>query len=149
MSNLVYFWLGLGLALIALETLVPGVFMLWFGLAALVMGGLVWLLPGMHGLLQAACFSLLAVLMVQGYRIYFRKREPSSAQPLLNRRAEQYVGRVFFLATPIENGFGTVKIGDALWTVAAAQALPAGARVEVVASDGLTLNVRPAPPQAE
>jgi hypothetical protein len=141
--NAIYFWLGLGLLLMGLETVVPGAFMLWFGFAALAMGGIVWLLPELHGVAQAFLFGGLALVSVQIYRAYFRAREPISDQPLLNRRAQQHVGRVFVLTTPIENGFGKVKIGDALWTVAG-DAMPEGARVEVVDVDGLTLRVKPA-----
>ena len=38
--NLIYFWLGLALLLIAAETFVPGAFLLWFGIAAAVMDAL-------------------------------------------------------------------------------------------------------------
>lgn len=144
MSNSFYLWLGLGLALMAAETIVPGAFLLWFGFAALFMGALVWLFPDMHGLLQVATFSALAIVAVLIYRKWFRGREPVSEQPLLNRRSEQYVGRVFVLDTPISNGFGKVRVGDSVWTVSG-DPLPAGARVTVVAVDGMTLKVEPAP----
>jgi membrane protein implicated in regulation of membrane protease activity len=139
--NNVYFWLGLGFALMALETVVPGAFILWFGLAGLVMGGLVWLLPNLSLLIQAIIFGVLSLLMVQVYRIYFKRHEPQSQQPLLNQRAEQYVGRTFVLATAIENGFGSIRIGDAIWAVAGPE-LPAGAKIEIYATDGTTLRVR-------
>jgi membrane protein implicated in regulation of membrane protease activity len=143
MSNTVIFWLGLGLVLMAAETIVPGAFLLWLGLAGLVMGGIVWLYPGMHGLLQAIVFGVLAVGAVLIYRSYFRQHEPASTQPLLNRRSEQYVGRVFVLDSAIENGFGIILIGDSRWTVAGT-AMPAGARVLVTAVEGMTLQVRAA-----
>lgn len=142
MTTAVYFWLGLGLLLMALETLVPGAFLLWFGLAALVMGAVVFTVPELHGVLQALLFGGLALGSVQIYRTWFRGKEPESDQPLLNRRAQQYVDRVFVLEQPIENGYGKVKIGDALWTVAGAP-LPAGAKVRVVGIDGITLKVEP------
>ncbi len=143
MSNNVIFWLALGLVLMAAETIVPGAFLLWFGIAALVMGAIVWLLPDLHGLAQALLFGGLAIAAVQVYRAYFRQREPAGDQPLLNRRGEQLVGRVFVLETAIENGYGKIKVGDALWTVRG-DALPAGARVQVLALDGMDLKVRAA-----
>jgi membrane protein implicated in regulation of membrane protease activity len=143
MSNNVIFWLSLGLVLMAAETIVPGAFLLWFGVAGLVMAALVWLLPDLHGLAQAVLFGGLAVAAVQVYRFYFRRHEPTSEQPLLNRRSEQYVGRVFVLDGAIENGFGKIRIGDSIWTVAG-DPLPAGARVVVTAVDGMTLKVRAA-----
>ncbi|MFO0040341.1 MAG: NfeD family protein [Pseudomonadota bacterium] len=144
MPHNVIFWLALGLVLMAAETLVPGAFLIWFGVAALVMGAVVWLLPDLHGLGQALLFGGLALGAVQIYRAYFRQREPAGDQPLLNKRSEQYVGRVFVLDAPIENGFGRIKIGDSLWTVRG-EPLPVGTRVEVVAVDGMDLRVRAAP----
>lgn len=143
MSNNVIFWLGLGLILMAAETIVPGAFLLWFGLAALLMGAIAWLLPDLHGVVQAVMFGVFAIAAVQVYRTWFRPREPAGDQPLLNRRSEQYVGRVFVLESAIENGFGRIRVGDAMWTVSG-DPLPAGARVTVTGVDGMTLKVRAA-----
>jgi membrane protein implicated in regulation of membrane protease activity len=143
MSNNVIFWLGLGLILMAAETIVPGAFLLWFGLAALLMGAIVWVLPDLHGVVQAVLFGGFALVAVQVYRTWFRSREPVGDQPLLNRRSEQYVGRVFVLESAIENGFGRIRVGDAMWTVSG-DPLPVGARVTVTAVDGMTLKVRAA-----
>jgi hypothetical protein len=143
MSNNVIFWLGLGLILMAAETIAPGAFLLWFGLAALVMVGVVWVFPALGPLPQAVLFAVLALVAVQVYRKWFRAREPVGDQPLLNRRSEQYVGRVFVLDSAIENGFGRIRIGDSMWTVSG-DPLPAGARVAVTAVDGMTLKVRAA-----
>ena len=74
------------------------------------------------------------------YWKWFRTHEAPSDQPLLNRRADQLVGREFVLDAPIELGRGKLKIGDALWTVEGPD-LPAGARVRVCKTDGLNLRV--------
>lgn len=139
MAN-VYFWLGLGLMLMALETLVPGVFLIWFGIAALVMGALVWIAPEMHLLFQVALFGGLAVGAIFIYRGWFKSREPAPDQPLLNQRAAQLVGRVVVLDAAIENGYGKVRIGDALWTVVGAD-LPVGTRVVITGVQGMELTV--------
>lgn len=140
MAN-VYFWLGLGLMLMALETLVPGVFLIWFGIAALLMGAIVWFAPEMHLLFQAALFGGLAVAAVFVYKGWFKSREPAPDQPLLNQRAAQLVGRVVVLESAIENGYGKVRIGDALWTVIGVD-LPVGTRVVITGVQGMELAVR-------
>nr|MBP8081027.1 NfeD family protein [Arenimonas sp.] len=66
-----------------------------------------------------------------------------SDQPLLNRRAEQFVGKVYVLESSISNGTGQIKMGDALWTVTGPD-LPAGARVLVTAAQSMVLTVVPA-----
>jgi membrane protein implicated in regulation of membrane protease activity len=136
-------WWALGVALIALETLLPGAFLLWFGVAALVMGALVWLMPDLPVLAQAVVFAALSFAAVHVYRTYFTRNERESDQPLLNRRGEQLVGRVFPLDQPIIDGYGKIRVGDALWTVTG-PALVAGARVRIVSVDGMDLRVEPA-----
>jgi membrane protein implicated in regulation of membrane protease activity len=140
MTN-VYFWLGLGLMLMALETFVPGVFLIWFGIAALAMAALVWIAPELHVLFQTALFGGLAIAAILVYRGWFQSREPAPDQPLLNQRAAQLIGRVVVLESAIENGYGKVRIGDALWTVTGAD-LPVGTRVVITGVNGMELSVR-------
>ncbi len=136
-------WWALGVALVVLETVLPGAFLLWFGVAALVMGALVWLLPDLPLLVQVVLFAALSFASVHVYRTYVMRREPPSDQPLLNRRGEQLVGRVFRLDQPIVDGYGKIRVGDALWTVTGPP-LAAGARVRIVAVEGMDLRVEPA-----
>lgn len=140
MSNNVYFWWGLGLLLMALETFVPGAFLLWFGFAAAAMGFVVLVLP-IGPIWQAVLFSVLSLISVGVYWKWIRGRGVESDQPLLNRRAAQLVGRTFHLETPLVDGFGKIRINDALWTVSG-EAQAAGGRVRVVdVVDGTTLRV--------
>jgi membrane protein implicated in regulation of membrane protease activity len=141
--KIVYFWFGLSLALMAAETIVPGAFLLWFGLAAGVMGVLVWFLPAMPWMAQVITFGVLSIIAVFVYRKWFRKIEEPSDQPLLNRRVDQMIGRTFELVEPIHNGYGKIRHNDALWTVAGTE-LPVGVKVVVTGATGMTLAVRPA-----
>ena len=63
-----------------------------------------------------------------------------SDQPHLNKRGDQYIGKVFNLVDGIENGRGRIKIGDGTWIVAG-QDLPAGTKVRVDGVDGAVLTV--------
>ncbi len=144
MPKIVYFWWAVALLLIVGEILAPGVFMLWLGIAAAVMGTLLLLTgAGMSYLWQAVVFGVLAFISVGVYWKFLRGNERVSDQPLLNQKAAQLVGRVVPLLEPIVNGRGRVQIGDALWTVHGSDA-PAGTRVLIHAIDGMNLEVRPA-----
>jgi hypothetical protein len=136
-------WACLSLLLIAAEVMAPGVFMLWLGMAAGVVFAVVLLVPGIPRPLQALGFIVLSFVFIAVYRRYFRKADQQSDQPLLNRRAEQFVGKVYLLESAISNGTGRIKTGDALWTVTGPE-LPAGARVRVTAADSMNLTVVPA-----
>ncbi len=135
-------WACLALALIAAEVVAPGVFMLWLGIAAAVVFAVVLLVPGIPVHWQAIGFVALSFVSIAVYRRYFQAGERASDQPLLNRRAEQFVGKVFVLESAISNGSGYIKVGDALWTVVGPP-LPAGTRVRVASADSMTLTVVP------
>ena len=135
-------WAALAVVLFAAEALVPGAFMLWMGVAAAVVFLTVWAIGDVPVLVQVVLFVVLSFVSIQIYRTWFRKRARPSDQPLLNRRAEQLVGRVVLLDQAIVNGNGRAKVDDAFWAVTGVDS-PAGSSVRVVAVDGMTLKVQP------
>jgi membrane protein implicated in regulation of membrane protease activity len=139
----VVIWAALAVTLFAAEALAPGAFMLWMGIAAAAVFLTVWAFEGMTVLAQIILFVVLSFVSIQVYRTWFRKRGRQSDQPMLNRRAEQLVGRVVELEQAIVDGHGRAKVGDALWIVAGPD-LPAGSRVRIIAVDGMTLKVQQA-----
>jgi membrane protein implicated in regulation of membrane protease activity len=139
-----YGWWLLALVLIGAEILMPGFFMLWIGIAAAAMGVVVLLLPDLSFPWQAVLFVVFSLASCYLYWKFVRHaRDAASDQPLLNRRAEQYVGRRFFLDSAIVNGQGKARVGDSVWVVEGPE-LPAGSPIEVVAVDGSTLKVQAA-----
>ena len=136
-------WFILGALLLGLEALLPGTFMLWFGLSALAVG-LISLVVVWSWQAQLVAFSVLSIGAIVAWR-RFSPKAPDAAPPVpfLNRRADGFVGRVFTLEKPIVDGAGSVKIGDTIWMVRGPDT-PAGARVKVTAADGGTLVVAPA-----
>ncbi|KFB09129.1 NfeD family protein [Nitratireductor basaltis] len=127
-------WMVLGFVLLAAEIVVPGVFLLWIGIAALLTGALslqLWSVEIWSWQLQVLVFLLLSLAAVLiGKRLMDRTADEETDQPLLNRRAEQLVGRTAILEEPIANGFGRVRLGDTTWRVEGPD-LPAGSRVRV------------------
>ena len=134
-------WGGLALVLIAAETLAPGIFLLWLGLAAAVVFVLLMVFPELPLIGQAIAFVLLGFAAIVVYVRFFRDKEAPSDQPLLNRRGEQLVGQVYVLDQAIVDGRGRLKIGDAFWT-AEGEDLPQGTRVRVVSANNMSLQVR-------
>ena len=134
-------WAAVALLLFAAETMAPGAFMLWMGFAAALVFLGVLLVDGIPLLAQVAAFVVLSFISIQIYRTWFRGKARESDKPLLNRRAEQLVGKVATLDQAIVGGRGRVKIDDAFWVVDGPD-LPVGTRVRVVAVDGMTLKVQ-------
>ena len=133
-------WWILAAVLIILEVFAPGAFFLWLGLAAVAVGGVVYLSPGMSWEYQLLLFSVLSVISIVIWRKYFRITPTDTDQPHLNRRGEQYVGRVFTLEEPIVDGVGKIRVDDSTWKVHG-EDCPAGTRIEVTGVDGTILKV--------
>jgi membrane protein implicated in regulation of membrane protease activity len=135
-------WMILAAILFVAELLAPGIFFMWFGVAAAATGllafrydiGWQWQLIWFCGL------SLATVLLANKY---LRKHPLESERPFLNERALQHIGQTFALVDPIHNGRGSVHIGDTIWRVEGPD-LPKGARVKVLGANGTVLKVAPA-----
>jgi inner membrane protein len=136
-----HWWIAAAV-LAAAETFLPGAVAIWFAASAVVVGMLVLVLP-LPWQLQLLLFGVLGLVAVYVWRRYDRGRTDVSDQPLLNQRAQQYVGRESHLSAAIVDGRGKVHIGDGAWTVRGPD-LPAGARVRVIAAEGTILVVEAA-----
>lgn len=136
-------WMVLGFALLALEIVVPGFFLLWIGLAALATGALSLLLwNAVFWGWQAQVLAFLAMSLLAAYagKKIMAARGDKTDQPLLNRRGDQLIGRTATLTEPIVNGRGRVKIGDTMWRVSGPD-LPVGTTVRVAAATDLDLEL--------
>lgn len=125
-----------------LELMAPGIFFIWLAAAAAVVGALL-IVVDVPLTVQVALFAVLSVAAVWASRRYLSRHEIQSDHPLLNQRAQSYVGRTFTLDQPIHNGRGKIRIGDTLWLVQGPE-LPAGASVLVTGADGGILTVEAA-----
>jgi inner membrane protein len=131
-------WMVLGLALLALEIVVPGVYLLWIGIAAILTGALslqLWGWGFWTWQVQVLVFLLLSLVSAFAGRRIMGGSEAESDEPLLNRRGEQMIGRTATLVEPIANGVGRVRVGDTIWRVSGPD-LPSGTRVRIVAARG-------------
>jgi inner membrane protein len=136
-------WMVLGCILMALEIMLPGFFLLWIGIAALITGAIslvVWGNPWWPWEVQVLVFAVLAVNAAYTGNKMMRERRNESDQPLLNQRSEQMIGKLATLTEPIKDGHGRVRIGDTLWRVSGPD-LPAGTRVRVKAATAAELEL--------
>ncbi|ANG91827.1 NfeD family protein [Enterobacteriaceae bacterium 155047] len=137
------FWLSLGGLLLAAEMLGGNGYLLWSGVAAVVTGLLVWLLPfgwEWQGVLFAALTLIAAWLWWRWLSRQVRAQKPVDAA--LNQRGVQLIGKRFILDTTLVNGRGHVQVGDSSWPVVSEDDLIAGTRIEVIAVEGITLRVK-------
>ncbi|TDR93965.1 NfeD family protein [Enterovirga rhinocerotis] len=136
-------WLVIGMVLIALEAMLPGIFFIWLGIAALLTGVIDWAF-GWSWQVNLVVFAMLALLAcLTGWLITRRKDEDYANGATLNRRSVALVGREFLLDRAIISGQGRIRVGDSVWGVTGPE-LPAGAKVRVTQADGARLTVEPA-----
>lgn len=133
-------WLSLGFVMLLLEVMTGGGLLLWLGIAALVTGAIVVVFSSLSMPLQLILFSLAAIAASVLWWFFWHKKPMTSDQPTLNRRSEQYIGRIFTLETDIVNGRGKVKVGDTLWRVLGDD-MAVGTKVKVTSVDGVLLHV--------
>jgi len=131
-------WGAVGVALMALELVVPGVFLVWFGGAALGTALVGWLSGGWPLVNELALFTLLSAVAIGAAIAYARWKPPAQEPNDVNDRAGQLVGRAVMLSEPIVNGRGRLFIGDTLWQVEGPDR-PAGSSMSVVGHRGMCL----------
>lgn len=122
-----------------IEAVAPGFFFLWMGIAALLVGLVLILLPELTWNYQLLLFALLSVGSIVVWQLRLRRHPTRSEDPLLNRRGHQYIGRVFTLDAPAVNGYGKIRVDDSTWRVLVEQDCPAGTRLRIVGVDGVLL----------
>ena len=138
-----HWWIA-GVLLAIIEVFAPGAILIWMGVAAGLVGAMVLAVPDLAWQVQFLIFGVLSVSSIVAWR-YYQKRNPTETdQPKLNRRGEQYVGRVFTLKEAIVNGTGVVWVDDSRWKVEGSD-LPAGAKVRVTGVEGTVLQVEEEP----
>ncbi len=142
-------WFIAGALLMALETIIPGVHFLWFGLSAMIVGLIVtaFATMGAGDVLtlpwQLVLFAGLSVIAVFGVRRFADAQDVESAEKDLNDRSAQYLGRVVVVEDAISGGRGRVRVGDTLWMASGADA-PKGAHVRITGAKGSVFVVEPA-----
>jgi membrane protein implicated in regulation of membrane protease activity len=131
-------WLVLGVALAIVEVFAPGVFFLWLGISAGIVGVVLWLVPGLDWEYQLLSFAILSVASVVIVRRYLTTHPLESDEPNLNLRGHQYVGRTFTLGEPVVNGQGKIQVDDSTWKISCDDC-DAGTKVTIDGVDGVVL----------
>ncbi len=134
-------WLILAIVLFVLETVLPGVHFLWFGLAA-ALTAIVAFATDLSWQWEVLVFGVLALIAVFGVRQFADPYAQDTDEPSLNVRGDQYIGREVSVENSISGGRGRVRVGDTIWAAEGPDA-PAGARVKITAVDGTVFKVEP------
>jgi membrane protein implicated in regulation of membrane protease activity len=140
-ANVPWSWILGGLVLLGLELVVPGGYLLWMGIAA-VLTGIITLVQPLAWPLQWLIFGALSLVAILAWTGLARHRREVSTEPELNQRTHHFIGHEAVLDQPIVDGFGRLRLGDTIWRVAGPD-LPTGQRVRIIGAEGPLLRVEP------
>lgn len=135
-------WLLFGFALLILELFVPGVFVMWWGLAALCVAGIMTIYADLPFGWQATLFACLAsVFSLLWWRYQHNKDWRDDRHTELNARDHHLIGKTGIIEEIVEQHIIRAKFGDTTWKVKG-NGLAVGDSVEVLGTQGITLLVR-------
>jgi len=134
-----WLWMIAGALLAIAEMLVPGVFLIWIGAAALLTGVLALLLP-IGEIAQFLIFAGASIAAIYAGRTYLSRNPIVSADPLLNDKSARLIGSIVTAVEPVDALQGRVKVGDGVWSARGADAA-IGDRLRVIGADGAVLVV--------
>ena len=90
----VWHWLVLGFVLLIAETLIPGVFLLWWGLAAIVAAGVMALVPSLALTALAVFYAILAIILsLLWWKYQHSKDNQDQSRTTLNQRDHTLLGK--------------------------------------------------------
>lgn len=137
-----WFWFCLGGLLLIAELLGAGGYLLWSGIAAVIMALITWLISEMSWNWQGLLFAIMIILSVLGWRKWLsicNKTMPDEP----NQKQHQLIGTKACLITDTNNGYSRIRLADGSWRIYCSQQLLANTEVEVIDIDGITLTVKP------
>ncbi len=123
-------WFIASLVLMGLELVLPGVFLIWIGIGAAIVGLCLTVLPELSLALQLVILAL-AMLASVYLGVIVQRRRTSDPASGLNAGLHYYIGRQAEVDTDFSAGHGRVRIDDTWYTASSKRQLRAGERVTV------------------
>lgn len=142
---LYWHWLLLGIGLVIAEIFLTSFTVLWFGLGAIVVGVLLWVIPGLPVAMQLFLWILLSCGFAIYWFKYFKPQMVDKTKAGIAREAAiGESGQV--IKVPVEGGRGTIRfttpiLGDDEWEFICEQPVELGDRVFIKEFSGNTLIV--------
>ncbi len=139
-----WWWVILAFALGSIEMATMSFFLIWPGLAALAMAGLLVISPDMSGPAQIATYAVMSIVFTFGGRFLLAKYGDGggAADETLNNRSSLLVGRSAKVLE-FDSGNGAVEIEGTRWQArwADGQTAKVGASVRVTKADPMMVYV--------
>lgn len=142
-------WILFGIALVISEIFMASFFIVWFGTAAIVVGGILWLTPDTSIEVQVFTWTILSTLLALAWFKFLKPLTIDKTKAGLSKATT--MGEIgIILKPPIgdEKGklrFPTPILGSEEWQIISSDTLAAGDRVRVINVSADSLVVEKAP----
>lgn len=142
--DMIWAWGVLGLILLGLEMATGTFYILWFGVAGLLVAGLTWLAPSMSLTLQVFLFAVLSLGSLLIWKQFYKKDEVDLR---VGQSQGDEIGRLGTITEAVsakQNGkikFAQGVMGSREWAAIATEDLEVGAEAVIVAIEGNALRV--------
>ncbi|MCX6609316.1 MAG: NfeD family protein [Acidobacteria bacterium] len=137
-----WMWMVAGFIMLATETLIPGFFLLFFGIGAVFMGFFQLLFPGIPLWIELLIFLTVSTAWLAMFRgrlvAYIEKRNPP-------KKVDSIEGETAIVSEDIAPGqVGKAELRGASWNALNLGTVPVskGQRCQVEKMDGLTLHIK-------
>lgn len=145
MLEIMWIWGILGLALLGFEMLTGTMYVLWFGIAAILLAILTWLAPAMPIALQLFLFAGLSIGALVIWRRNYRK---NSTDLHIGQSQGDEIGRIGTIIEPVSARqpgriqFAQGIMGSREWAAVSNENIESGAEAIIVAIEGNSLRVK-------
>ncbi|MDO9204783.1 NfeD family protein [Methylotenera sp.] len=145
MIETMWIWGTIGLILLAVEMVTTTFYVMWFGIAALILAVLTWLMPDMNIAIQLFLFSILSIGSLFIWRTYYKKTSTDSRVGQAQGEEIGRVGVIIEAVSSTQNGriqFTQGLMGSREWVAVCNKTLEPGTQAVVVAVEGNSLRVK-------
>ncbi|OOF70528.1 NfeD family protein [Rodentibacter caecimuris] len=135
-------WLGVGFLLLIAEVILPGVFFLWWGLAAIIVSAVMKFFPGLNLVNLVICYAVLSgFLSLIWWKYQHSKDNQDQSKTTLNQLDHAMLGKKGIVKEITVNDIGRGAFGDTTWRIQG-ENLNINDLIEVVDVRGITLIVK-------
>jgi len=142
-TNPALIWFIIGLALMLLELVVPGLVLIFFGAGAWCTAILAYL-TGMGLVWQIAVFTIASFGSLLLFRKYLKKKFFSEVKESPSTLEDEFIGKIAIAETDIIPSIpGKVSFKGTVWSAISDTEIKAGSTVIITGKESITLFIKP------
>ncbi len=136
-------WFVVGLVLILMEFIIPGLVIVFFGLGAWIAAIFVSIFPEMAFWVQMMIFTVFSVGTLVLLRRALKKRFFSNQEGAESEGLDDYIGQTAVVEKAIKDGAGKILFKGVSWSAYADEDISEGTKVTIIDKDSIKLKIKP------